>query len=90
MTGIILIPILITLANDLGLDAWFLVAPAAFSSSLGIILVTQTPTSIIPYTSGYFSIRDFAWAGVIMTVLMIGILAATLVAMGALWGTYRI
>ena len=64
----IITPILIALARDLHLDAWSIVAPAAFSATLGFVLVSQGPTTIIPYGAGYFSIKDMAKAGVIMTV----------------------
>ena len=43
---------------------WTIVAPAAFTSSLAFILVSEGPTTIIPYSSGYFSIKDMARAGV--------------------------
>jgi sodium-dependent dicarboxylate transporter 2/3/5 len=59
----------VALSLDLGLDTWSIVAPAAFTSSLAFILVSEGPTTIIPYSSGYFSIRDMARAGVYMTVL---------------------
>jgi solute carrier family 13 (sodium-dependent dicarboxylate transporter), member 2/3/5 len=89
VTGIIVIPLLITLAADLGLDAWFLVAPAAFTASLGIILLTQSPTNIIPYTSGYFSVKDFALSGIVMTVVMIILLTAVISIVGPLMGIYN-
>ena len=43
-------------------------APAAFTSSLAFVLVSEGPTTIIPYSSGYFSIGDMARAGIAMTV----------------------
>ncbi len=89
VSGIIVIPLLITLAGDLGLDPWFLVAPAAFTASLGIILLTQSPTNIIPYTSGYFSIKDFALSGIVMTVVMIVLLSLTIYVVGPLMGVYK-
>jgi sodium-dependent dicarboxylate transporter 2/3/5 len=64
----IIIPILVALATDLGLDPWSIVAPAAFTSSLAFILVSEGPTTVIPYASGYFSIKDMARAGVWMTL----------------------
>jgi|YNPNPStandDraft_1061719.scaffolds.fasta_scaffold01171_13 sodium-dependent dicarboxylate transporter 2/3/5 len=90
VSGVILIPLLIELARDLGLDPWFLVAPAAFSSSLGLLLVTQTPTHVIPYTSGYFTMKDFALAGALMSLVMVAALTLVLLAAGSLWGVYRI
>ena len=68
VTASIIIPILVALATDLHLDPWAIVAPAAFTSSLAFVLVSEGPTTIIPYGSGYFSIRDMATAGILMTV----------------------
>ena len=88
VTGIVIIPILISLAQALGIHAWVLVGPAAFTSSLGIILVTQTPTNVIPYTSGYFTIRDFAVSGLVMTLWMTIVVAAVIAVLGPLTGMY--
>jgi sodium-dependent dicarboxylate transporter 2/3/5 len=68
VTASIITPILVALAKDLHLDPWTIVAPAAFTSSLAFILVSEGPTTIIPYSSGYFSIKDMAKAGILMTV----------------------
>jgi sodium-dependent dicarboxylate transporter 2/3/5 len=68
VTATIIVPILVALAQDLGLDAWSIVAPAAFTSSLAFILVTEGPTTLIPYAAGYFSIKDMAKAGIVMTI----------------------
>ena len=68
VTASIIVPILVALAHDLDLNVWATVAPAAFTSSLAFVLVSEGPTTIIPYSSGYFSIRDMARAGVAMTV----------------------
>jgi len=73
----IIIPILVALATDLRLDAWTTVAPAAFTSSLAFVLVSEGPTTIIPYSSGYFSIRDMAKAGVLMTIAAAACVAIT-------------
>ena len=58
VTGSIIMPILIALAQDLGIDPW----------ALAFILVTESPTNVIPYAAGYFSIRDMAKVGVLMTL----------------------
>jgi sodium-dependent dicarboxylate transporter 2/3/5 len=88
VTGIIVIPLLITLAGDLGIDPWFLVAPAAFTSSLGVILLTQSPTNIIPFTPGYFTVRDFFLSGIVLTIVMIGVLTGAIAILGPLTGIY--
>ncbi len=67
VTGTIIIPLLIALATDLNINPWLICAPAAFTSSLAFILVTETPTNIIPYSAGYFAIKDMAKAGIVMT-----------------------
>ena len=77
VTATIIIPILVALATDLHLDPWATVAPAAFTSSLAFILVSEGPTTIIPYASGYFSIRDLAKAGILMTIAAAACVAAT-------------
>ena len=68
VTGTIIIPLLIALAQDLGLEPWAIAAPAAFTSSLAFILVTESPTNVLPYSAGYFTIRDMAKTGVWMTL----------------------
>ena len=77
VTASIIIPILVALATDLHLDAWTTVAPAAFTASLAFVLVSEGPTTIIPYSSGYFSIGDMAKAGLWMTVAAAICVAAT-------------
>ncbi len=77
VTASIIIPILVALATDLHLDPWATVAPAAFTSSLAFILVSEGPTTIIPYSSGYFSIRDMAKAGILMTLAAAASVATT-------------
>ncbi|OPL11708.1 MAG: hypothetical protein AVO39_05165 [delta proteobacterium MLS_D] len=88
VTGIIIVPILISLAASFDINPWMLVAPAAFTASLGIILVTQTPTNIIPYTSGYFSIVDFAKVGLVMSVIMAVLVTAVIAVIGPISGIY--
>jgi len=89
ITGVIIIPLLITLAKDLNLDPWMLAAPAALSASLGLILITQTPTNVIPYSTGYFTVRDFAKSGVVMSVGIVIILTAVIAIVGSITGMYQ-
>ncbi|MBW2123342.1 MAG: anion:sodium symporter, partial [Deltaproteobacteria bacterium] len=53
------------------------------------ILVTETPTNVIPYTSGYFSIRDMAKAGIFMTVIAALCVWVSILGIGTLTGAYR-
>jgi sodium-dependent dicarboxylate transporter 2/3/5 len=88
VTGTIIIPILIALAEAFDLDAWIVVAPAAFTASLAFILVTETPTNVIPYSAGYFSIKDMAKAGIWMTLAAACCVTISILVMGALTGSY--
>ena len=88
VTGTIIIPLLIALAGDLNINPWIIVAPAAFTSSLAFILVTETPTNVIPYSAGYFRIKDMAKAGIIMTLCGAVIVGLTIITMGKITGLY--
>jgi sodium-dependent dicarboxylate transporter 2/3/5 len=76
LTGSIMAPLIIPLAQAMEVDVWKTLAPAAFTSSLAFLLVTEGPTSVIPHSSGYFSIKDFAKAGIPMTIVA-GLVVAT-------------
>jgi len=67
-TGLVILPIMIALAQGLGLDVWLVVGPAALAISLAFILVPSSPTNVIPYSAGYFSMKDFAMAGIGITI----------------------
>jgi sodium-dependent dicarboxylate transporter 2/3/5 len=68
VTGVILVPMVIALSTAFGLDPWYLAGPVAIATSLAFILVTSSPTNVIPYSAGYFSLRDFARAGLLLTL----------------------
>jgi len=90
VTGVIIVPLAVTLAKDLGGNPWIYVAPAAFTMSLGFILVTETPTNVIPYTSGYFSIKDFGKAGIIMQIAAAICVMIVIAVVGSVTGLYKI
>ncbi len=70
VTGVILVPLAIALAADFAVDPWLLAGPVAIATSLAFLMVTSSPTNVIPYASGYFSIKDFAKAGIPLTLLI--------------------
>lgn len=88
VTATIMIPIMITLAGAVGLDALTVTMPAALTASMAFIMVTSTPTNVIPYTAGYFSIRDFAVGGLIVSLVSAPIVAAVIYGVGILTGLY--
>jgi sodium-dependent dicarboxylate transporter 2/3/5 len=88
VTATIIIPIIIGLAQSFNIDVLSITLPAALTSSLAFILVTSTPTNVIPYSAGYFSIVDMAKAGIIMTIVSSIIVAGSIYAIGLLRGLY--
>lgn len=85
VTGAIVLPLIIALAQDLDMAAWAVAGPAAIATSMAFIMVTSSPTNVIPYSSGYFSIRDFAKVGILITI--VGILCVT--ASVAIFGNFN-
>jgi len=86
VTAVVMIPIVIYTALLLGVPVWLAVAPAAFCSTMGLVLVTSTPTNLIPYSAGYFSIRDFAKAGVPFSLIGSVIIGVVIYAMHLMFG----
>ena len=89
VTGIIMVPLLIALAHQLDIDPVLLAIPAGITSSLAFILVTSTPTNVIPYSAGYFTIKDMVKAGVWMTLASSACVTISLVVMGRLTGIVK-
>ena len=88
VTATVIIPIMITLSVALGVDTLSITVPAALTTSMAFILVTSTPTNVIPYTAGYFSIRDMAVSGVVMTLVAAPIVGVTIYVIGRVTGLY--
>ncbi len=88
VTATIVIPIMIALADNLGLDALSIALPASITASLAFILVTSSPTNVIPYSAGFFSIRDFARSGIIMTLFTTVIVSLVIYVVGKASGLY--
>ncbi|MCG8478027.1 MAG: anion permease, partial [Spirochaetales bacterium] len=88
VTATIIIPIMITLSTALGIDTLSITVPAALTTSMAFILVTSTPTNVIPYSAGYFSIRDMAVSGTVMTLVASPIVAGTIFLVGRFTGLY--
>jgi len=88
VTGTIIIPIMIALAQNIGVPALTIALPAALTASMAFILVTSSPTNVIPYSAGYFAIKDMALAGIVMTIIASILVATTIFVMGGLTGVY--
>lgn len=88
VTATILIPLIIGLGKALNLDVTGITLAAGLTSSLAFILVTTTPTNVIPFNAGYFSIKDMAKAGLALTVVASGVIAVTFTAIGSITGGF--
>ncbi len=88
VTATIIIPIMIELARTLDLPVLSVALPASIVASLAFILVTSSPTNVIPYSAGYFSIFDMAKAGLVLTFVSSVIVAAVIFIVGSLTGIY--
>jgi solute carrier family 13 (sodium-dependent dicarboxylate transporter), member 2/3/5 len=86
VTGVIVVPLLIALSKQVGVDTALLTIPAGITASLAFILVTSAPANVIPYSAGYFSIRDMAKAGLWMTVSSSACVTLSFVLMGRFVG----
>jgi solute carrier family 13 (sodium-dependent dicarboxylate transporter), member 2/3/5 len=90
VTGIIMVPLLIALANNIGIDPVLIAIPAGITASLAFILVTSTPTNVIPYSAGYFSIKDMLKAGLWMTIASSVCVTISIAVMGKLFGIVKL
>lgn len=86
VTGAVVIPLIAVLAVDLNIDPWTIAGPAGIATSMGFIMVTSSPTNVLPYSAGYFTIAEFAKSGIIMTVLGILIVALSVAVFGEFAG----
>lgn len=69
VSGVVLVPIMISVAAANDLSAWGLVAPCIFSSALSLIVISSSPVNVIPYSAKTFTPKDMALYGSKMTVL---------------------
>ncbi|WP_367568036.1 DASS family sodium-coupled anion symporter [Lacrimispora sp.] len=84
----IVIPIVIQLSMTIGVPTLAVAFPAALATSQAFILITSTPTNVIAYSAGYFSIKDFAKIGVIMSIASCVIVALSMLGIGLMTGLY--
>lgn len=84
----ILIPLIVSMAQNYNLPLLPIAIPAALTLSLAFILVTSSPTNVIPYSAGYFTISDFAKSGLVMTAIYSVLIALMIFGIGNLTGIY--
>jgi sodium-dependent dicarboxylate transporter 2/3/5 len=86
LTGTIIVPLVLALGTSLGLDARGLALAAALTANLAVILVTTSPVNVVPYTAGYFTIRDMAKAGLALAAVSALAIAAVVSVIGGVAG----
>jgi sodium-dependent dicarboxylate transporter 2/3/5 len=86
----ILIPLIIVLAQDLGIDPWLCTAPVAFSVNLGFIFPTQAAAHLVSYSAGQFSTHDMVRGGIPLTLVAAWIIGGVVLIVGAATGLYRL
>ena len=88
VTAAIIMPIMVALAQSNNMPLKGILIPTALSMSLAFILVASSPTNLIPYSTGYFSITDMVKTGILMTLTAAVIIALTVFSIGTLAGIY--
>lgn len=87
ITASVSVPIVISFAQSIGAPVWAYAAVACLASSTVVVLVTQTPALILGYAEGYYSIKDCAKAGIILTFVSALIIASLVLILGLPAGT---
>lgn len=88
VTATVIMPIMLAFAQQNNISVLGAALPAMMSMSLGFILVTSTPTNIIPYSTGWFSVADMARAGTVVTLAGAVLLSAIINLVGMATGIY--
>ncbi|MEY8339151.1 SLC13 family permease [Lachnospiraceae bacterium 62-35] len=82
ITASVCVPLAITFSQTTGAPVWATAIAACCASSTVMVLVTQTPTLIISYAEGYYTLKDCAKAGIIMTFVSALIVTLVVIACG--------
>lgn len=76
------VPFIIAYAQQNGFPVLSLALAAGFASSTHFILVTESPSFVLPYAYGYFSFKDLFKIGVILTFISAVAIAVGLLVAG--------
>ncbi|MGA2961357.1 MAG: DASS family sodium-coupled anion symporter [Candidatus Korobacteraceae bacterium] len=81
-TASVNVPFIIAYAQQHGLPVLSLTLTAGFASSIHFILVTQTPSLVLPFAYGYFSFKDLAKIGILVTLVSAAVIDIGMVMAG--------
>lgn len=90
VTGTVIVPILISFAQQMGVSPWYVAAPAVFCVSLAFLLPTESPTNIMTYQTGYYTMKDMLGIGSLLTIVSITVIGLFLIGYGGLTGLYTV
>ena len=79
------IPLVIAVAQNLGMDPWLLTMASSFAINLTFMLPMQAAVHMMAYSAGHYSSTDMARSGVwlsLAAIILIGLIAAALVVTG--------
>ncbi|MDX9959632.1 MAG: SLC13 family permease [Clostridia bacterium] len=86
LTGTIIVPLVLSLGPALGIDVRLAALGAGLTANLAVILVTTSPVNVLPWSTGYFSIKDMAIAGLAFAPVAALVIAAVLSIVGGCYG----
>ncbi len=86
-TASVNVPFIIAYAQLHGLPLMALTVTAGIASSIHFILVTQSPSLTLPYAAGYFSFKDLAKIGFLVTLVSALVLSIGMTVAGMPAGT---
>lgn len=81
------VPFVIAYAQQNGFPVLSLAMAAGFAASTHFILVTESPCFVLPYAYGYFSFKDLAKIGILVTILSAMLISVFIVVIGMPAGT---
>jgi sodium-dependent dicarboxylate transporter 2/3/5 len=86
-TASVNVPFILAYAQHNGFPLLALSLTAGLASSIHFILVTQSPSLMLPYAYGYFSFKDLARIGVVVTIISAIFVSAGMAVAGMPAGT---
>jgi sodium-dependent dicarboxylate transporter 2/3/5 len=88
--GTVIVPIMISFAQQKGVTTWYVIAPVIYCISLAFILPTESPTNIITYNTGFYELKDMLKTGTVLTVICLVVVCLFLITVGSATGLYTI
>jgi sodium-dependent dicarboxylate transporter 2/3/5 len=85
-TASVNVPFIIAYVQHNGFPLLALPLTAGLASSIHFILVTQSPTLMLPYAYGYYSFKDLAKFGAVVTLISAAIMTIGMAVTGMLTG----